>query len=1045
MPLPLPTWEHAASIPWKDLAAAPQPGALLFRCGNSRYNSAVQTETATRGLLAWHSSDGAGPGLLVGLRDRRLILVVMLALLAGLLAYQAPPSSGVAIGWPGDRLFLNSSEGPAAPESDRFYGDELTDTARSGRSRWTRQNATIRLPGLGTGGELALTLRVQGWPDDALNTHTRQPTVSVLADGMPVGHFTPTADWADYQFTIPGAARTSDLLVLTLQASDTFTSTRTYADARPKGIRLEHVGVQGIGEQLVPPAPLPLTLLAIDGVLGLLALGLLTRRPDLAFVLAIVLVSAGAMGLALVRVWTAALLPWLTLGLGLLLLAARRVAIADLAVQLLQRYARGAALNYGLTVMAAAWLAYAVARASSALHLPGLRAVRESFPDSLLYGLLGMGLALLVLVRGRDGLPRLCHAFVRLVGARHSAPALLGVFAAIWIGYEAAFIASVPYVGHADYADNAVVARNLVAGRGWVVDYVTQFYRLYDGVTRPQETWPLLQPVWIAPFFLLFGASAWAAKIPNLIFTALLVALIYAAGTQLWDRRVGLVAAILALTSHLFFKLAIYVTSDLAFTVLSFGAVYLLFLATDDRRQMADGRPQAAGGRRQTGEYRLQTADWKLQIGDTATRSERGFRFPGFPVAAMVGSAVLTGLMMLQKPSGVLIAGGMGVWVLRWWALGSKGSNTPARSRIGQYAARILPIALWGLIAFAILAPYLARNMLLFGVPFYSTESHDAWVQGYGEDWEIYKVYTTEAGLSETNGLPDRSWVLRWGFDRTMQKLANQAKAVRTYLLPPWTDQPLDLRDPGTDNRGLLFSMGTWLGLLGVLGALRTRRRLLGLLLAAFGPYMAFLIVYWHADEERYFVMLLPWLALLASYALWRGYDRIAAIGDGRWTPIGLALVGAALVGTIQPSWPIIAEKVQLEPQRWAADIDAYSWLREHTSPGAVIMTRNPWQLNWHSQRPALMIPHTSNPETLLRLARFYNVRYLVIDSSQRPGSADVRRMLERLTTDPAFGMQQVYATPIYQARDTKGRPITMQTTIFRFPDSYGGVAELRP
>ena len=115
----------------------------------------------------------------------------------------------------------------------------------------------------------------------------------------------------------------------------------------------------------------------------------------------------------------------------------------------------------------------------------------------------------------------------------------------IWIGYEAYVVAGLPYVGHADYADNAVVARNLLAGRGWVVDYVTQYYQLYSGVTRPQETWPLLQPVWIVPFFALFGPTAWAAKIPNLLFTAALALLIYTAGARLWDRRVGLTAALI--------------------------------------------------------------------------------------------------------------------------------------------------------------------------------------------------------------------------------------------------------------------------------------------------------------------------------------------------------------------------------------------------------------------------------------------------------------------------------------------------------------------
>jgi 4-amino-4-deoxy-L-arabinose transferase-like glycosyltransferase len=172
---------------------------------------------------------------------------------------------------------------------------------------------------------------------------------------------------------------------------------------------------------------------------------------------------------------------------------------------------------------------------------------------------------------------------VRLLGSRRGARALLVLLATIWIGYEAYIVMGLPYVGHADYADNAVVARNLVQGRGWIVDYVTQFYGLYQGVTRPQETWPLLQPLWIAPFFALFGPSAWAAKLPNLLFMAALTAIIYRAGARLWDRRVGVTAALIILTNYLFFRLVIYATSDLAFVVFSFGAIYLLYRYTAPR------------------------------------------------------------------------------------------------------------------------------------------------------------------------------------------------------------------------------------------------------------------------------------------------------------------------------------------------------------------------------------------------------------------------------------------------------------------------------
>jgi dolichyl-phosphate-mannose-protein mannosyltransferase len=987
-----------------------------------RYNSAVGTETATQHDLNYRARSGARRGPLVYLRDRRLVLTLVLALLAGILAYQAPPWSAIAIGSPGDRLFLQASQGLGAADASTFYGDENTDNARSRRSRWTRVDAEIVLLGLGESGDLTLTLRAQGWPASALQGQG-QPVVEVAANGAPIGRFSPTSEWADYRFRIPASVHPRDRLSLTLHSSATFTSAD---DPRPKGVRLEHIEVQGADPTalLTLPAPLPVAWLVLDGALCLLALVVLMRRPTLAFVLTTLLICTGAITLALARAWAAALLPWATAGLALLLLYARRTTLDILLTKLLYRYARGSALNYGLVTLAAAWLAYVVARASRVWKLPGLKAVQDSFPDSLLYGLLGMGLLLLILVRGREGLPRLSNAIVRLFGSRRGAPLLLLLFATTWIGYEAYVVAGMPYVGHADYADNAVVARNLVAGRGWVVDYITQFYRLYNGITHPQETWPLLQPVWIAPFFALFGANAWAAKIPNLLFTAALTLLIYAAGVRLWDRRVGLTAALIILTSYLFFRLAIYTTSDLAFTFFAFGAIYLLYRATNDQRG--------------------------LRIEGRGLKTNHSLSSILYPLPSirrwLVGSAVFTGLMLLQKPaSGGLIALGMGLWFLAWarrpGPIGATARVDPRLPAVGRWSlvvGRLQPVVIWGAIALAILSPYVVRNLQLFHTPFYSTESQDAWLIEY-TDWDaIYSVYSLRANPSKDE-LPNRSWILRWGFDRTFLKMTGQVVAVRNYLLPPWNDQSVALSDPESGNKALLFGMGAWLALLGALGALRSHRRLCTLLLGAFGPYTLFLIFYWHANEERYFVVLMPWLALLAGYALWRGYDRIGAIGDGRWTPVGLALAITAFVFVVQPSWPDIAAKIQDEPRLYAADLDAYTWLRDHAAPRDVVMTRLPWQLNWSSERSALMIPNTTDPQLFLRLARYYNVRYLVLDSALRPPRA-VRNMLGDLLADRQVGFEKVYAITY----TSEGRP-PLTTEVYRFPSGYGGVAELRP
>jgi 4-amino-4-deoxy-L-arabinose transferase-like glycosyltransferase len=971
------------------------------------YNAGVGTESATVQPLAPRPRSGARTGPLVRLRDPRLALILLLSLVAGALAYQAPASAYLRVGWLGDQLFLPAGEGLGADSNGRWYGDEIDDAAGSGRSRWTRQRAEVIIPGLHAAGDLGLTIRAQGWPADALNP-ARQPTVTVLAGATPVGSFRPAPAYADYRLSVPAAAVGQDgTLRLSLSASGTFTDTARYTDPRPKGIRVEAISVQG-GETagpLVPPVA-PVAWLMLCGGLLFLALAAPPRRQTLAFVLATLLVSGAALGLALARAWTVALLPWAALALGGALLLVHWQSVVALARQLVHQYSQGSALNYGLVAAAIAWLAYVALRAPLVLNQRTYRLLRDTFPDSLLVGALVLGALLLIIIRGRDGLPRACQAVVGFLGARRGALALLGGLGALWIGYEAYVIALLPYVGHADYADNAVVARNLLHGRGWVVDYVTQFYQLYEGVTRPQETWPLLQPVWILPFFVAFGPSAWAAKLPNLVCVVGLTLLLFAAGARLWDRRAGLVAALIILTSQWFFRLVIYTTTDLAFVLFTFGALWLLYryVAGDGRRTTDDGPLQRRGAHHRR---------WSL----------------------LLGSALLTGLMLLQKPgSGALIAVGMGLWFLGEALGGARGAHGAAR--------RLAPVVLWAAVALAILAPYLVRNMRLFGVPFYSTESRDAWVLGYG-DWEdIYRVYTPEAGLSETGGLPDRSWVLRWGFDRTLRKVAIQAAAARDYLLPPWKDLPAGLDDWlfGRPGKALLFGMGAWLSLLGVVGALRARRRLLGLLLAAFLPYTLFLILYWHANEERYFVVLLPWLALFAAAALWAIYDRLAAIGDGRWAPVGLALVATALFLVIQPSWPDIAGKVRDEPQLWTADLDAYAWLRDHTEPGAVVMTRAPWQLNWHSERPAVMTPNTASRDTFLRIARYYNVRYLVLDTLSNP-SEQARRVIDGMLEDPQLGFAEVYRSPEYVITDDRGRRVALSTEVYRFPPQYGDVA----
>jgi len=638
-------------------------------------------------------------------RALAILLVLLLSLLVGVMAYQAPPAGRVAVGWLGDRLFLATTAGLGADAVARgdFFADDLTPGSPTNRSRWTRQHARMVLPNLGAGADLQLSLSVQGWPDDPVAAAVRQPTVQVRVDGTVIGSFIPTSAWATYVLALPATIRTGADLTVDLDLSHTFTDTVSFGpDPRPKGVRLAELRIQPAAEtppaRLYPPAWRALLLLACSALLLYLLLSLLVRSTTVVYVATAVGVAVAAVGLAASRIWMGAALSVALLLLLLLLLLVQQQKLLALTRALVRRFAYGRASGYGLVTAALVLLGYALAELMSWLGGPESWFLWQSFPDALLFGLLGAGLLALIFVLGREGLPRLSDRIVALCASRQGSLLLLLTVGLIWIGYQAWVISRMPYVGHADYADNAVVARNLVHGRGWVVDYVTQFYELRASTLRPQETWPLLQPVWIAPFFLLFGVDDWVAKLPNLLFNAALLLLVYHIGSRIWDRRVGLLAALITLTNYLFFRLTIYVTSDLAFVLFNVGAIYCLYRWVEDTRQTQDG-------------------PWRY----------------------LLLAGLFTGLMMLQKPSGAMMALGMGLWFIAqrvpqgWQAL--LHALRPPRIWI-----LLAPVAAWTLVALLLLSPYLLRNILLFGKPVYSTESHDAWVLGYrgdsGDAWE---------------------------------------------------------------------------------------------------------------------------------------------------------------------------------------------------------------------------------------------------------------------------------------------------------------------
>ncbi len=942
------------------------------------------------------------PHPLQGAFDTRFWILIAFAIIATILAFQSPPAVNVAVGSIGDRLFLQSGLGMRADDESRWHADELNPDAQSGRSRWTRQVASLHFPAFTTSSDISVMIRMAGWPNDVVNQSLDQPQVSVYINGQFSDVFTPTTVFDDYYVVYPAQSAISDLTI-ELRSSNVFTSTAVYTDVRPKGVRVERVALATPSDWIgwnTPPITVVLWVTLFTSLLYM-AVQMLCKRIPLALLLTLTMVVIGVLLLAFTRIYTVLLLPMMSIGVGGVLCWLLRADITSFITRLIRRFSLGASLGYGLWLMSVLIISALLTR----IDIP----VLQDLP-----ALQFVAWFVIVLVVTALGLFRPLAPLVEWVYTRWNTHtrwwfgiSLLGI-----ITVATGVILTAPFIGHADYADNAVVARNLLYGRGWVVDYVTQFYEIYDQVTRPQETWPLLQPVWIAIAFVVAGVSDVSARIPNIVFLCMLVVLTYRIGCSIWDSRVAVFASLVVACNVFIYRQLIFATTDLAFMVFHLGSIYAVW-------------------RMRAPVHTAQVSRWNSE----------------FARAAIAG--LWTGLMLLQKPgSGGITAIGLGLWLLYEHRTSIQaGLSTPwqrIRSALGTLVTRVWPIGIWAVIALLIVSPYVERNMRMFGSPAYTTEQYDAWILEYTEWDAIYRVYAGDGGIG-SGDVPDRSWLLRWGFDGVLAKVERQFVAVRDYMVPPLTHFPVEIAEFGTPDSalGMVPSIVMWFAVIGVLAWRSQHHRLLRrLLVAAFVPYLIFMVFYWHANEPRYWVAWIPWFALFAGAGLFALFETMRRWYQQRNAVIALMMVLVVTGLSLYPAVEYAQQRRVVDTQLVAADLDMYRFLRANTPLSAVMMTRVPWQLNWYAERPAVMIPASTDAETFLRLAKHYRVQYLVLDSLQRP-NATTRAMLAELIEDPQNGFVEVYRTPEYTVTDD-GRTFTMQSVVYEFnPDAFG-VAAIR-
>ena len=161
---------------------------------------------------------------------------------------------------------------------------------------------------------------------------------------------------------------------------------------------------------------------------------------------------------------------------------------------------------------------------------------------------------------------------------------LAGLFAFV---IKCHIIYPIEYVGHADASGYAEMADSLIHGRGLSVDYISFYFLKYNRrITRPEDHWPPLYSFFIAPFFLLLGKTAFAAKLPSVIISCFFFPLVgYFLSKRLsGNKLVGVAAGLNILFYPIFFRHSLYCLSDITYAFMVCLTVFLAIKGLEDSR-----------------------------------------------------------------------------------------------------------------------------------------------------------------------------------------------------------------------------------------------------------------------------------------------------------------------------------------------------------------------------------------------------------------------------------------------------------------------------
>lgn len=140
--------------------------------------------------------------------------------------------------------------------------------------------------------------------------------------------------------------------------------------------------------------------------------------------------------------------------------------------------------------------------------------------------------------------------------------------------------------GHGDISFYVTVARNLAEGRGFVIDYIWNFWAEPAGIPQPSNVWWMPLPSIIAAIGMVLGDGSYVAgQTATIALSSFLPLVVYLLGRDLFGcPRVGLAGALLSTTFHLFLDQPSAPLSHCPYLVFASLTLWLALRATQSPR-----------------------------------------------------------------------------------------------------------------------------------------------------------------------------------------------------------------------------------------------------------------------------------------------------------------------------------------------------------------------------------------------------------------------------------------------------------------------------